>query len=106
MGFFLWSECNIHVLDSSCISARHAAKEIRLHRQYVIGRLQRERRAQSMRLWHNQGGRHWADQGGRGRFRLAGPTLPCNLPRYGRVALSTRPICRSEERGGGTESVS
>ena len=51
-------------------------------------------RAQPLRLWRDQGGRHRADQGGRRRLCRQGHPLQRDLPGHGREPVAARSACR------------
>ncbi len=79
---------SMHRMIKAFLPAMLEKKKIRLDRQYLVRSVIDPRRAQSLRLWRDQGGGDRADQGGRRRFHQAGHPLQCDLSRHDRIAVA------------------
>jgi NAD(P)-dependent dehydrogenase (short-subunit alcohol dehydrogenase family) len=81
-------ECKVHASHATRLSPGHAEEWRRLHHQYFIRGVVNPRRAQSLRLWRQQGRGHRADQGGRRRFHHARHSLQCDMSRDDPVTVA------------------
>ncbi|ABA52579.1 hypothetical protein BURPS1710b_A2376 [Burkholderia pseudomallei 1710b] len=88
MGLRLRSEREVDVPDDPRVPARDARARARLDHQHGVGRLEREGRAEPVRLRRDEGGRDRLDESGRGRFRHARDSLQRDLPRHRRIAVA------------------
>ena len=73
-------ERQVHAPHDPRLPAGHARTRRRFHHQHVLGRLQRQGRAQPLRLRRVQGRRDRPDQGGGRRLRGARHPLQRHLP--------------------------
>ena len=77
-------ERQVHAPHDPRLPAGHARTRRRFHHQHVLGRLQRQGRAQPLRLRRVQGRRDRPDQGGGRRLRGARHPLQRHLPGHHR----------------------
>ena len=97
-------ERQVHAPHDPRLPAGHARTRRRLHHQHVLGRFQRQGRAQPLRLRRVQGRRDRPDQGGGRRLRGARHPLQRHLPGHHRIALAARRIA-TQARQAGTDDA-
>ena len=88
VGVLAEPERHVDVPADPRAAARDARSGRRVDHQHGVGRVEREGRAQPLRLRHHQGGRDRPDQGGGRRFRRAGHPLQRDLPGHDRIAVA------------------